>query len=57
MIEANLIHAAHRHGVHKLLFLGSSCIYPQLAPQPLAEAALLTGPLEPTAHWRRLSPG
>ncbi len=48
MIEANLIHAAHRHGVQKLLFLGSSCIYPQLAPQPMAEAALLTGPLEPT---------
>ena len=48
MIEANLIHAAHQHGVQKLLFLGASCIYPQLAPQPLAEAALLTGPLEPT---------
>ncbi len=48
MIEANLIHAAHQHGVQKLLFLGSSCIYPQLAAQPLAEAALLTGPLEPT---------
>ena len=48
MIEANLIHAAHQHGVQKLLFLGSSCIYPQLAPQPMAEAALLTGPLEPT---------
>jgi GDP-L-fucose synthase len=48
MIEANLIHAAHRHGVQRLLFLGSSCIYPQLAPQPMAEEALLTGPLEPT---------
>lgn len=48
MIEANLIHAAHQHGVQRLLFLGSSCIYPQLAPQPMAEAALLTGPLEPT---------
>ena len=48
MIEANLIHAAHQHGVQKLLFLGSSCIYPQLAAQPMAEAALLTGPLEPT---------
>jgi len=48
MIEANLIQAAHQHGVQKLLFLGSSCIYPQLAPQPMAEAALLTGPLEPT---------
>lgn len=48
MIEANLIHAAHRQGVQKLLFLGSSCIYPQRAPQPMAEEALLTGPLEPT---------
>ena len=48
MIEANLIQAAHQHGVQKLLFLGSSCIYPQLAAQPMAEAALLTGPLEPT---------
>ena len=48
MIEANLIHAAHAHGVQKLLFLGSSCIYPQRAPQPMAEQALLTGPLEPT---------
>ncbi len=48
MIEANLIHAAHEHGVQKLLFLGSSCIYPQRAPQPMAEEALLTGPLEPT---------
>lgn len=48
MIEANLIHAAYQHGVKKLLFLGSSCIYPRMAPQPLAEASLLTGPLEPT---------
>ncbi len=48
MIEANLIHAAHQHGVQNLLFLGSSCIYPQLAAQPMAEEALLTGPLEPT---------
>jgi len=48
MIEANLIQAAHRQGVQKLLFLGSSCIYPQLAAQPMAEEALLTGPLEPT---------
>ncbi len=48
MIEANLIQAAHRNGVQKLLFLGSSCIYPQLAPQPMAEEALLTGTLEPT---------
>lgn len=48
MIQANVIHAAHRHGVQKLLFLGSSCIYPKLAPQPMSEDALLTGTLEPT---------
>ncbi len=48
MIEANVIDAAFRSGVRKLLFLGSSCIYPQLAPQPMAEQALLTGLLEPT---------
>jgi GDP-L-fucose synthase len=48
MIEANVIEAAFRNGVKKLLFLGSSCIYPKLAPQPMAEDALLTGPLEPT---------
>jgi GDP-L-fucose synthase len=48
MIEANVIHAAWQHGVQKLLFLGSSCIYPKLAPQPLREDYLLTGPLEPT---------
>ena len=48
MMQANVIHAAHTHGVQKLLFLGSSCIYPRLAPQPMAEDALLTGPLEPT---------
>jgi len=48
MIEANLIHAAHQTGIQKLLFLGSSCIYPREAPQPMAEKALLTGPLEPT---------
>jgi GDP-L-fucose synthase len=51
MIEANLIHAAHRQGVAKLLFLGSSCIYPRDAPQPMREEALLTGPLEPTNQW------
>jgi GDP-L-fucose synthase len=51
MIEANLIHAAHANGVEKLLFLGSSCIYPRLAPQPITEDALLTGPLEPTNQW------
>ena len=48
MIEANIIHAAHTVGVKKLLFLGSSCIYPKMAPQPLKEDALLTGLLEPT---------
>jgi len=51
MIEANIIHAAWRNGVEKLLFLGSSCIYPKLAPQPMTEEALLTGPLEPTNQW------
>jgi GDP-L-fucose synthase len=50
-IQNNLIHGAHEHGVRKLLFLGSSCIYPQLAPQPLKEEYLLTGPLEPTNQW------
>lgn len=48
MIEANVIHAAWKYHVKKLLFLGSSCIYPKLAPQPLKESYLLTGPLEPT---------
>ncbi len=48
MIEANVIHAAHVHRVTKLLFLGSSCIYPKMASQPLTENALLTGELEPT---------
>lgn len=48
MIEANIIHAAHLAGVQKLLFLGSSCIYPKMAEQPMTEAALLTGTLEPT---------
>ncbi len=47
-IQTHVIDAAHRHGVRKLAFLGSSCIYPKLAPQPLREDALLTGPLEPT---------
>ena len=50
-IEANIIHAAHRAGIEKLLFLGSSCIYPRLAAQPMTEDALLTGPLEPTNEW------
>ena len=48
MMQANVIHEAWRAGVQKLLFLGSSCIYPRMAPQPMAENALLTGPLEPT---------
>ncbi|MEY4202750.1 MAG: hypothetical protein RL013_452 [Bacteroidota bacterium] len=48
MMEANVINAAHIYGVKKLLFLGSSCIYPKMAPQPLREDALLTGELEPT---------
>lgn len=48
MIEANVIHAAWRAGVEKLVFLGSTCIYPRVAPQPIPEDALLTGPLEPT---------
>lgn len=48
MLQGNVIHASHLHGVQKLLFLGSSCIYPKLAPQPMSEDALLTGPLEPT---------
>jgi GDP-L-fucose synthase len=51
MIEANIIEAAHRCDVDRLLFLGSSCIYPKLAPQPIPEDALLTGPLEPTNEW------
>lgn len=51
MIEANLIEAAHRSGVNRLLFLGSSCIYPREAAQPIPEDALLTGPLEPTNQW------
>ena len=48
LIATNVIHAAHVHGVEKLLFLGSSCIYPKLAPQPLREDSLLTDTLEPT---------
>jgi len=51
MIAANVTEAAHRHDVGKLLFLGSSCIYPKEAPQPIPESALLTGPLEPTNEW------
>ncbi len=48
MMEANIIHSAYRTGVKKLMFLGSSCIYPKMAPQPLKEEYLLTGPLEQT---------
>ena len=51
MIEANIIHAAFEVGVEKLLFLGSSCIYPRAASQPMQEAALLSGPLESTNEW------
>jgi GDP-L-fucose synthase len=50
-VQNNLIHGAYQAGVRKLLFLGSSCIYPRLAPQPLKEEYLLTGPLEPTNQW------
>ena len=50
-IQTHVIDAAYRHEVGKLAFLGSSCIYPKLAPQPLREDALLTGPLEPTNEW------
>lgn len=51
MIEANVIHGAYRNQVQKLLFLGSSCVYPKFAPQPIQEDALLSGPLEPTNEW------
>ena len=51
LIETNVIGAARDSGVKKLLFLGSSCIFPRLAPQPMKEEALLTGPLEPTNEW------
>lgn len=51
MIEANLIEAARQNSVEKVLFLGSSCIYPKFAEQPIREDALLTGPLEPTNEW------
>ena len=50
-IQTNIIDAAYRNGTRKLLFLGSSCIYPRLAPQPMPEASLLTGALEPTNQW------
>jgi GDP-L-fucose synthase len=50
-IQTNVIDAAYRHGARKLLFMGSSCIYPKHAPQPMPEECLLTGPLEPTNEW------
>jgi GDP-L-fucose synthase len=50
-IQTNIIDAAYRNGTSKLLFLGSSCVYPRLAPQPITEDSLLTGPLEPTNEW------
>jgi GDP-L-fucose synthase len=50
-IETNVIHAAHLAGIDRLLFLGSSCVYPKFAAQPIKEEALLTGPLEPTNEW------
>ena len=51
VIQNNVIHSAYQSGVTKLVFLGSSCIYPKLAPQPIKEEYLLTGPLEPTNEW------
>ena len=51
LIQNNLIHSAHNNDVNKFIFLGSSCIYPKMAPQPLKEEYLLTGPLEPTNQW------
>jgi GDP-L-fucose synthase len=51
MIQTNVLEAARRYGVEKLMFLGSSCIYPRMAPQPMPESALLSGPLEPTNQW------
>jgi GDP-L-fucose synthase len=51
VIQSNVIPSAWTHGVPKLLFLGSSCIYPKNAPQPMCEESLLTGPLEPTNQW------
>lgn len=51
LIRDDVIDAAHRSGVEKFVFLGSSCIYPKMAPQPIKEGYLLTGPLEPTNEW------
>jgi GDP-L-fucose synthase len=55
LIQTNIIDAARQHGTKKLLFLGSSCIYPKFAPQPMQEEYLLTGPLEPTNEWYALA--
>jgi GDP-L-fucose synthase len=55
MIEANIVHAARLAGVEKLVLLGSTCVYPKLAPQPIPEEALLGGPLEPTNEWYALA--
>src|SRR5206468_7569670 len=54
-IQNNVVEAAHKSGVRKLLFLGSSCIYPKFAPQPISEDSLLTGPLEPTNEWSAIA--
>ena len=51
MIHGTVVHAAHHYGTRKLLYLGSSCIYPRAATQPITEEQLLTGPLEPTNEW------
>jgi GDP-L-fucose synthase len=51
VLQTNVIDSAYRHGTKRLLFLGSSCIYPKMAPQPMPESCLLTGPLEPTNEW------
>ncbi len=50
-MEINMIKCSHKYGVKKLLYLGSSCIYPKLAPQPMPESCLLSGSLEPTNQW------
>lgn len=55
MIGANVMEAVRRVGVEKMVFLGSSCIYPRAAPQPISEDSLLTGPLEPTNQWYALA--
>src|SRR6186713_3528355 len=55
MIHATVVHAAHLFGAKKLLYLGSSCIYPREAPQPMREEHLLTGPLEATNEWYAIS--